>query len=78
MSEPRRRDGWYRHPLFWLGSFVLAASLAGCAWMIVLAARYPDPPLDTGSGQILKMPLREAPPSASASAAAPPASASSR
>src|SRR5690606_2245717 len=54
-----RRDGamnaskagatWYRHPLLWLGSFILLASLAGCAWMIVMAARYPDPPLDTGS-----------------------------
>lgn len=61
MSEPgsqaRSATRWYRHPLAWLGSFILLASLAGCAWMVVMASRYPDPPLDTGNGQAFRMPL---------------------
>lgn len=61
MSEPGRGAPWYRHPLFWLGSLVLLASLVGCLWMIVMAARYPDPPLDTGSQQMFRMPLESAP-----------------
>lgn len=56
MNGQRRRGGWYRQPLFWLGSLVLVASLAGCVWMIVLAARYPDPALDTGGEQVFKVP----------------------
>ena len=65
---------WHRQPLFWLGSLILVASLAGCAWMIVLAMRYPDPALDTGSERILKVPLSAQ--SESASALVPSASAS--
>ncbi len=59
MNEARHphRHGWLRQPLFWLGALILAASLAGCLWMIVLASRHPDPPLDTPGGQILRMPL---------------------
>ncbi|MFA7506133.1 MAG: hypothetical protein WCZ28_15645 [Burkholderiaceae bacterium] len=57
MNRTRSHAPWYRQPLFWLGSFILIASLAGCVWMIVMAARYPDPPLDTGSQQMFRMPL---------------------
>jgi len=61
MNASKAGATWYRHPLLWLGSFILLASLAGCAWMIVMAARYPDPPLDTGSPHSFRMPLEGAP-----------------
>ncbi|MGD9944174.1 MAG: hypothetical protein AB7L76_18965 [Burkholderiaceae bacterium] len=57
MSRGEVGRGWHRQPLFWLGALILAASLAGCVWMIVLATRYPDPPLDEAGFKILKMPL---------------------
>jgi hypothetical protein len=57
MSAGERGDAWYRHPLLWLGGFILVASLAGCIWMIVMAARYPDPPLETGSEHSFRVPL---------------------
>lgn len=60
MNEAQARGNWYRHPLLWLGSFILLASLAGCVWLIVMATRYPDPPLDTGSSQGFRMPLEGA------------------
>mgnify|MGYP001465289053 CR=1 FL=1 len=65
MSASRSTHAWYRHPMLWLGSFILLASIAGCIWMIVMAARYPDPPLDTGSQQNFRMPLEGAPASPS-------------
>lgn len=61
MSDTGHRHAWYRHPLLWLGSFILLASLAGCVWLILVAMRYPDPPLDTGSRQMFRMPF-EGPP----------------
>lgn len=57
MSAGRRGDAWYRHPLLWLGSAIMAVLVAGCAWLIVMAARYPDPPLDTGSQHHFRVPL---------------------
>lgn len=36
---------------------MLAASIAGCVWLIVVAVRYADPPLPVDGLQILKMPL---------------------
>lgn len=65
MSAAKSHDAWYRHPLLWLGSFILLASLAGCIWMIVMATRYPDPPLDIGEQQTFRMPLESAPAPAS-------------
>ena len=59
-DEPRprgARDAWYRQPIVWVAATVLAASIAGCVWLIVVAERYADPPLPTGGLQILKMPL---------------------
>lgn len=60
MSAVGTREPWYRHPLPWLGSFILVALVAGCAWLIVMAARYPDPPLDTGSQHHFRVPLDKA------------------
>ncbi|MFA7664679.1 MAG: hypothetical protein WCY32_01005 [Burkholderiaceae bacterium] len=57
MSTAANRDSWYRQPVVWLGTLILAAVLAGCVWMIVMAMRYPDPPLDPDATQILKMRL---------------------
>lgn len=77
--RPVRRGAWHRQPLFWLGASILAASLAGCAWMILLASRYPDPALETGGEQILRMPLGASPARVPAPMSAPmPASASPR
>ncbi|TAL85240.1 MAG: hypothetical protein EPN74_08790 [Rhodanobacter sp.] len=38
---------WYRQPVLWLGMAVLAASLAGCIWLIALSMRHADTPLNT-------------------------------
>ena len=54
----RPRDAWFRQPVVWLGALILAASLAGCAAMIVLAWRHADAPVETGGGSVLKVPLR--------------------
>jgi hypothetical protein len=57
---------WHRQPIVWLGAAVLAASIAGCVWLIVVAERYVDPPLPVEGLQILKVPLtRPAPQPAS-------------
>ncbi|MEO6896908.1 MAG: hypothetical protein ABI218_09745 [Caldimonas sp.] len=59
-DEEAARDAcaaWYRQPIVWLASAVLAASLAGCVWLIVVAERNVDPPLPVEELQILKMPL---------------------
>lgn len=58
------RVAWHRQTLFWLGASIVAASLAGCAWLIVMAVRHPDPPLDGVGPQILRMPLQAATPRA--------------
>ncbi|MEO8857854.1 MAG: hypothetical protein ABI343_12780 [Burkholderiaceae bacterium] len=55
-SRPRE-NAWYLQPIVWLGAAVLAASIAGCVWLIVVAVRYADPPLPVDGLQILKMPL---------------------
>ncbi|WP_291210412.1 hypothetical protein [Dokdonella sp.] len=53
---------WYRQPVAWLGVAVLAASLAGCVWLIVLGLRHADEPVAT-DGVIFKVPVtRSAPP----------------
>lgn len=50
-------DAWYRQGIVWIGAAVLAASVAGCIWLLVAAERYADPPLNGTGLQILKMPL---------------------
>jgi sugar phosphate permease len=63
----RSRDAgaWFQQPVVWLGAAILVASIAGCIVTIVLAMRHADTPVETGSGTILKIPLRH-------SAATPP------
>lgn len=64
-NDAHARDAsraWCRQPIVWLGAVVLAASLAGCVWLIVVAERYTDPPLPVTELQILKMPLTRQPP----------------
>lgn len=60
--RPDARRAWQREPIVWLGAAVLAASIAGCVWLIVVAQRYDDPPLPVDGLQILKMPLARPPP----------------
>jgi len=47
---------WYRQPVAWLGLAIFIASLAGCVWMIVLGARYADPPVATQGEMVFKLP----------------------
>jgi len=60
-----RPGAWYQQPIVWLGAAVLGASIAGCAWLIIVAERYADPPLPVPGLQILKMPLARPPPASS-------------
>lgn len=49
---------WYRQPLLWFGIVITAAILAGCIWMIVVAAQHPDVPVDQKPERsLLGMPL---------------------
>jgi hypothetical protein len=60
-SAPAPADAWYRQSIVWLGAAILAASLAGCIWMIVLGARYDDAPLEnTPVHALLNMPVQQA------------------
>jgi sugar phosphate permease len=61
----RVAGAWSRQPVIWLGAAILVASIAACIVTIVLAVRHADTPIETGSGNILKVPLRH-------SAATPP------
>jgi formate-dependent nitrite reductase membrane component NrfD len=44
-------------PVLWLALGVFAASVAGCAVMLLLGARNADVPLPTAGGEIMHMPL---------------------
>jgi len=63
----RDPGAWSRQPVVWLGAAILAASIVACVVTIVLALRFPDPPLDTHSSQATKAPLQR-----SADATPPP------
>lgn len=66
---------WYRQPVLWLGAAILAASLAGCVWMIVLGARHADVPLEgIHPHTLLDMPMHRQG-KAQPAAARPPANA---
>jgi hypothetical protein len=57
-AAPATAGAWYRQPVLWLGAAILAASLAGCVWMIVLGARHADVPLqDAHPHTLLDMPM---------------------
>lgn len=45
-DAPAAPGRWYQQPVLWLGIALFLASLAGCAWMIVLGARHADEPVD--------------------------------
>lgn len=64
--RPRGSEAWHRQSIVWLAAGVLAASLAGCVWLIVVAERHADPPLDVGGLRVLKVPLARPPAGASA------------
>ncbi|UGB37599.1 hypothetical protein [Frateuria soli] len=61
-AAPASAGAWYRQPVLWLGAAILAASLAGCVWMIVLGVRHADQPLEmTGRPHtLLDMPMHGA------------------
>ena len=54
----RDPGAWSRQPVVWLGALILAASIVGCVVTIVLALRFPDPPLDTHGSQAMKAPVQ--------------------
>jgi hypothetical protein len=75
-AEPARApaDAWYRQSIVWLGATILAASLAGCIWMIVLGANYDDAPLDNApTHTLLNMPVHGAKSARQATGTAQPA-----
>ncbi|MET0731636.1 MAG: hypothetical protein ABW054_01065 [Casimicrobiaceae bacterium] len=61
MSDSRDTRAWSRAPVAWLAAAILVASIAACIVTIVLAARHADVPIETGSGNVLKVPLRHPP-----------------
>jgi hypothetical protein len=42
----------------WLGALILAASIVGCVVTIVLAWRFPDPPVGVDGGKTTSIPQR--------------------
>lgn len=62
-DEAARADAWYRQGIVWLAAAILAASVAGCIWLVVVGLRYVDPPLPQAGPQILKVPIAPSPPS---------------
>ena len=58
MSDSRHTGAWFRQPVVWLGAAILVAAIAGSIITIVLAARHADTPVETGSDNVLKVPLR--------------------
>jgi hypothetical protein len=59
MAVSGARSSWYHQPVFWLGALILAATLAGCIQLIVLATRHADEPLATGQPVIFRIPTAQ-------------------
>lgn len=59
-TDRPRRGAWYAQPVVWLGIAVFAASIAGCAWLIVVAARYDDAKLPT-THEVFGVPVKTPP-----------------
>ena len=57
-NDATDRVRWHRQPIAWLGIAILALSLAGCIWMIMLGVHHADESLPTGDEQLLMVPLR--------------------
>lgn len=59
-TERLRPLPWYRVPVAWLGILLFAGSLAGCVWMIVLAAQHPDEALSVAPQSLMGVPAHRA------------------
>jgi hypothetical protein len=68
VNGARTGGAWYRQPVLWLGALIFAASLAGCVWMVVLASRHADVPVETTAASVFNVPLARVPPRAPAPA----------
>jgi hypothetical protein len=55
-SPASTRTSWHHQPIVWLGVAIFAASLAGCVWIIVAAARHADPPVQATPHAVLGVP----------------------
>ncbi len=55
------QHAWWRQPIVWLAAMVLFASLLGCAILIVIGARYADPPLADTGRTVFKVPVAHPP-----------------
>ena len=53
--------GDYRQASVARGAAILAASLAGCIWLIVVAVRHADTDVAVGSATVFKVPRERAP-----------------
>jgi hypothetical protein len=62
----RHDAAWLRQPVVWLGALILAASIVGCVVTIMLALRFPDPPVDVVGDKAMSVPLRHSADSAPA------------
>lgn len=51
------KAAWYRQPIVWLGMFMFVASMAGCVWIIMVAAQHPDEAVETSSRGALGVPV---------------------
>ncbi len=66
MKKPSRTDrrgpghAWHRQPVVWVGMAMFLGSLAGCVWMIVVAAQYDDTPVATQSPAVFGVPVAAA------------------
>ncbi|MCC7461284.1 MAG: hypothetical protein IT480_02345 [Gammaproteobacteria bacterium] len=76
-AERPRGGAWYREPVVWLGIAVFGASIAGCAWLIAISARYDDARLPIGK-QVFGIPAQPVPAGASGQDGYPPATSASR
>jgi hypothetical protein len=61
-ADRRRGPGhaWHRQPVVWLGLAMFLGSLAGCVWMIVVAAQYQDTPVAAQSPAVFGVPVAAA------------------
>jgi hypothetical protein len=66
-NSQRRQVAWYRVPVVWLGILILAGSIAGSIWIIVVSVQYRDEALTVPSHSVLGVPAHANPPAASSS-----------
>jgi len=61
MSGADPSAAWFRQPIVWLGAVIMAATIAACFAVIVLASLHPDEPLTTRTTEVMKVPVEHAP-----------------